>query len=209
MDKLKGFGRSKGFFLLSGILILLAMMALPPARGASAKEGKAAKGGEAGQTPITITSQSMKADRTSKTIVFKGDVEAREDFLLCSDELYMHYTDSNEVQKIDARGHVKIYRAAGFARAKRAVYDRVEHTLLLTGDAVIERCSDTVKGDKITLYLDDDSALVEGLNKGRVTAVIVPGKKCAGEVAGKKGGVDNGAADGVFDVKNTHCNFSR
>jgi len=156
--------------------------------------------------PITITSYSMKADRTSKTVIFKGDVEARENFLLCSDELEMQYGKSNDVNKIDARGHVRIYRSSGVAKSERAVYDRVKHILLLTGNAVIERCTDTVRGDKITLYLDDDSALVEGAKNGRVKAVIIPEKKCADEVEpSKSGGIDSGG----MDVKNAHCKGSR
>ncbi len=203
MDKVKGIIRSQWFKVLPGILISLSIWTLPSGREALAAEGKA---GKTGKTAITITSDTMRADRTSKTVVFKGDVEAREDFLLCSDELHMKYTDANEVKKIDARGHVRIYRPSGVARSKRAIYDRSEHTLLLTGNAVIERCADTVRGDRITLYLDDDSALVEGTNNGRVRAVIVPEKKCPGE-GDEKGGA--GAASGVIDVKGTHCKSSR
>ncbi len=168
----------------------------------AAAGGKASRGsiGGVSRAPITITSKSMHADRTARTIVFKGDVEAREDFLLCSDELYLNYTGANEVRKIDARGNVRIFRDTGLARAVRAVYDRQEHTLVLSGKAVIERCADIVRGDKITLYLDDDSALVEGANKGRVKAVIVPDKKCDGTF---------GAKGVKIDAKDSLCKKSR
>jgi len=193
--------------ILSGIFMLFSLAAL--LWGHDALAGGVKSRDKKGSTAITITSDSMKADRTSKTVVFKGDVEAREDFLLCSDELKMNYTDKNEVQKIDARGHVRIYRASGVARAKRAEYDRGEHVLVLTGDAVIERCADTVRGEMITLYLDDDSALVEGAKKGRVKAVIVPGKKCADDGAVKSKGSGDGAVKGVIDVDGTHCKSAR
>ncbi len=194
-----------GVMARSSLVIFLILLAscLLSGREAHAQDKKA----KSKSMPITITADTMKADRTSKTVVFKGDVEAREDFLLCSDELKMEYAGTSEVKKIDARGHVRIYRESGTARAERAEYDRVAHTLLLTGDAVIERCSDTVRGDRITLYLYDDSALVEGLHSGRVTAVIIPEKKCPGEDASEK--VPASGVTGAMDVKNAHCKESR
>ncbi len=173
--------------------------------------GKPATGkpGKAHSLPITITADTMKADRTTKTVVFKGNVEAREDFLLCSDELHMEYKGANEVRKIDALGHVRIYRETGVAVADHAEYDRQEHTLLLTGEARIEGCADTVSGDRITLYLDDNSALVEGERGGRVRAVIIPDKKCAGAGTAGKGGGTGAAPSRVIDVKSTHCKGTR
>jgi len=207
MNKLIGFCRVRGGESFLPALILLSILVLPfghESHAADVKAGKAPRKDKA--VPITITSDSMKADRTSKTVIFKGDVEARENFLLCSDELEMHYGKSNDVKNIDARGHVRIFRSSGVASSERAKYDRVKHILLLTGNAVIERCADTVRGDRITLYLDDDSALVEGAKNGRVKAVIIPEKKCADE--GKL--TKSGAADsGGMDVKNTHCKGSR
>jgi lipopolysaccharide transport protein LptA len=184
----------------------------------SSKAAKAEKSPKARSIPIVITANTMKADRTSKTVVFKGDVEAREDFLLCSDELRMEYEGANDVRKIDAIGNVRIYRASGLARAERAVFD------ILTGNAVIERCTDTVHGDRITLFLEDDSALVEGLRGGRVKARIIPQSHCSEGKSGGKGSVKDpakvpakdpakdaakDAATGVIDVKNTHCYGSR
>ncbi|MFQ5480995.1 MAG: LptA/OstA family protein [Thermodesulfobacteriota bacterium] len=193
MDKLKvrlgPTGRAALF-----LLIMVLLSGWSPGGEALAKDGKKAdKLGSSG--PIVITSKTMKADRTARTVVFKGDVEAREDFLLCSDELYMNYTAANEVAKIDARGHVRIFRDTGIARARSAVYNRQDHVLVLSGEAVVERCADIVKGDKITLYLDDDSALVEGSENGRVKAVIVPDKKCAGTFGEK--GVEVNAKDSL------------
>jgi len=207
MNKFIGSCRVRGGESLFFTVILLSILVLclgHESHAADVKAGKALNKEKA--VPITITSGSMKADRTSKTVVFKGDVEAREDFLLCSDELEMHYGKSNDVKKIDARGHVRIYRSSGVARSERVQYDRVKHILLLTGNAVIERCADTVRGDRITLYLDDDSVLVEGAKNGRVKAVIIPEKKCADEgKLSKPGGADSGA----IDVRNTHCKGSR
>ncbi len=209
MDKIKCPGALRAPLVCAGVLMLLIMFSLSYGHEAFSKDGNAADPVHGGRSAITITSDSMKADRTSKTVVFKGEVEAREDFLLCSDELHMKYTDKNEVKRIDARGHVRIYRSSGVARSERAIYDRGAHTLLLSGNAVIERCSDTVSGEHITLYLDDDSALVEGTKNGRVKAVIVPEKKCPGEDELKKGGPGQGDAKGLIDVKNTHCKLSR
>ncbi len=194
MDNLKVKLRSCGFVVFA-LLVLVLFSSWSACNEVLAKEGGKAKKEVGSSGPIVITSRTMKADRTARTVVFKGDVEAREDFLLCSDELYMNYSKTNDVQKIDARGHVRIFRDTGIARADKAVYNRQDHILILSGNAVVERCADIVTGDKITLYLDDDSALVEGSENGRVKAVIVPDKECAGTFGEK--GVEVNAKDSL------------
>ncbi|MFQ5441768.1 MAG: lipopolysaccharide transport periplasmic protein LptA [Thermodesulfobacteriota bacterium] len=135
-------------------------------------------------TPITITSDTMEASRKDHLVTFKGNVSAREEFLLCSDELYLRYSEGSEIKEIEARGGVRIYRKDNTSRAETAVYDRASRIIVLKGNAEVERCADTVKGSKITLYLDTDKAFVEGMEKGRVKAVIIPGKKCVGPAVG-------------------------
>ncbi len=63
---------------------------------------------------------------------------------------------------------------------------------MLTGSAVVFECGDTVRGERIEVYLDEDRAVVDGRagpeGSGRVRAVIKPQKSCADgaeSVAGK------------------------
>ncbi|GMR04727.1 MAG: hypothetical protein BMS9Abin23_0632 [Thermodesulfobacteriota bacterium] len=136
------------------------------------------------RAPIVVTSDTMEASRNDRLVIFRGNVSAREDFLMCSDELYLRYNDANEIREIDARGGVRIFRDQDTSVSDRAVYDRISRVMVLTGNAEVVRCADTVKGDKITFYLDDDRAFVEGGEDGRVSAVIMPDKKCGEDAEG-------------------------
>ena len=66
------------------------------------------------------------------------------------------------------------------AMEDRAVYDKGKNAIVITGNAMVEQCSDVVRGGKITVYTDSDSMAVEGGETPgkRVRAVIMPEKKC-------------------------------
>ena len=128
---------------------------------------------------ITVTSDRLEVDNKKGIVVFTGNVAATQDFLLCSDELYLSYDDEQEVDRITATGNVRIYQGNKESRSDRAVYDRRERTITITGDPVFKQCADTVRGERIVLYLDEDKALVESKGGERVRAVIMPNKKCA------------------------------
>ncbi len=134
-------------------------------------------GKEAVRKPITVTSDSMEAYNKKNLVIFKGNVEAIEDFTLCSDELDVHYDDARQVNDIEARGNVRIFQDDRTATSREAVFSNKERTIVLTGDPQVKQCKDTVKGDKITIYVDQKNALVEKGSGGQVQAVIMPDKK--------------------------------
>lgn len=136
--------------------------------------------------PINVTSDRMEADKGASVVVFKGNVVVVEDFTLCSDELYVYYDEKNEVKDIVADGNVRIFQEDKTATAGKAVYDRKNRSIVLTEEPVVVQCADTVKGDKITVYIDEDRAMVESGGGGRVRALIMPEKKCV-EAGGPAG----------------------
>lgn len=133
---------------------------------------------DAPKKPVTVTSDRMEAIQKENLVIFKGNVEAVEDFILCSDELYIHYDENKDVKDIEAVGNVRIYQDEKTSTSDRAIYNRIDRSIVLTGNPQVKQCTDTVKGDKITVYIDQDNALVESTKGGRVKAVITPNKKC-------------------------------
>jgi len=176
---------------LLSIAAIAAVMAGVWAPGAYSAEKEAPK------EPVRISSDSMEAIRAERLVVFKGDVVAEEDFLVCSDELHITYGEDNAVSDITARGHVRLYHGTRSGTSDIAVYDRVKRTLVMTGNPVVEQCSDMVKGTRITVYLDSDRALVESGGSGRVSAVIMPEKKC-----------EDGGGPAVPDAGSGRCRWS-
>ncbi len=159
--------------------------------GAGAHAGdKPPEGGRDEAVPITVTSDSMEASRAGAgKVVFLGDVVAEEDFLLCSDELTVYYDDSGEISRIVAAGNVRVVREGRRARGDDGVYDRVERKVVLTGNAAARECSDTVRGETITFYLDSENMTVGGEGAGRVRARITPKqeeKECGEDEVGEQ-----------------------
>ncbi len=146
--------------------------------GAGSATGETALPGAMPAGPVTITSDRVEADRMRGVVVFKGRVAAVEDFTLCADELTITYGPGNEVSEMRAAGFVRIFQDGRIARSDSAVYRRPERTIALSGNSQVEQCGDIVKGERITVHLDDNNALVEGAGGTRVKAVITPGKDC-------------------------------
>jgi len=160
------------------VLALLACVAFASLNPVS----RAVAAGSAQETarPVVITSERMEADNRSGRVVFTGDVVAVEDFTLCSDRLSIGYAPDRSVSVMEADGRVTILLEGKSASADHALYDKTRRTLVLSGDARVSKCADTVKGSKIRINLDDGNAVVEGGGGPgkRVRAVIMPEKKC-------------------------------
>ncbi|HEY4707691.1 MAG TPA: lipopolysaccharide transport periplasmic protein LptA [Thermodesulfobacteriota bacterium] len=166
------------------VLPLLAAALLAPASLSLAKEADISN--DKPRRPVTVTSDSMEASANENRVVFKGNVVAVEDFTLCSDELQIMYDNNKEVSQIEAAGNVRIFQDQKTSTSSKAVYDRKERVIVLTGEPLVRQCSDTIKGDRITVYLDKDNALVESGGGGRVKAVIMPDKNCPEDKASER-----------------------
>ncbi len=169
------------------MLPALYVLSVPPvALGAEQAEVKAG----AAKKPVTVTSDTMEAVTSENRVVFRGNVVAVEDFTLCSEELQISYGQDRDVSSIEAIGNVRIFKDDKAATSGRAVYDRKQRTLVLTGSPQVRQCTDMIKGDRITVYLDEDNAVVESESGGRVKAVIMPEKACE-----EAGGGGNGESE--------------
>ncbi|MBI1911855.1 MAG: lipopolysaccharide transport periplasmic protein LptA [Deltaproteobacteria bacterium] len=133
---------------------------------------------EAPKKPVTVTSDIMEAKTSDNMVVFKGNVVAVEDFTLCSDELFIRYDENKDVKEIEATGNVRIFQQEKTSTSDKAVYNRLDRIIVLTGRPQVKQCTDMIKGDKITVYIDQDNALVESEKGSRVKAVIMPDKNC-------------------------------
>lgn len=193
-----------GMGIIGRVAIASAAVIILASSPVSGQEKAALKEGARPKVPVVITSDSMEASRDDGTVVFTGNVVAIEDFTLCSDELHISYGKEKEITEMTADGSVRIFQAERKALADKAEYDRLKRTLVLTGRAEVIQCSDTVRGDKITVHIDDENAVVQSESGGRVTAVIKPVKNCPQPDG-------NAAAGAARDVKSeeARCRGSR
>lgn len=138
--------------------------------------------------PITIKSNELAADNKGKTAVFSGKVVAKQgDVAIFCDRMTVHYGDNQgDVDKIESDGNVRIVQENRTGFADHAVYESSQGKITLTGgNPKVMQGADTVTGEVITYYIDDERSSVRG---GRVEAVIHPQPKT--EARPKKGNAD-------------------
>jgi lipopolysaccharide export system protein LptA len=138
--------------------------------------------------PITIKSNDLAADNKGKTAIFSGKVVAKQgDVTIFCDRMTVYYGNTQgDVDKIEADGSVRIVQENRTGVAAHAVYESRQGRITLTGGSPkVMQGVDTVSGEIITYFIDDERSSVTG---GRVEAVIHPKPKS--EARPKKGNAD-------------------
>lgn len=132
---------------------------------AQAQDKAKAPAGEKKQTEIT--SNSFKLDLGKKIGTFSGNVVVKDPgFNLSSDELVVYFADGNKMEKLVARGNVKIKNGTERASESReAEYILAEKKIKLTGDPVVIQGENRITGTVITIYPDSDRMDVDGRSK--------------------------------------------
>ena len=136
--------------------------------------------------PVVIKSKTVEMNNELKLVTFSGDVNARrDDFVINCDKMVVYYESSPDkpekgggqtrVNKIVATGRVKITRAkGGEATAEVATYYQEKGKMVLTGNPTVRQGNDLVKGDRITIFLNEDRTIVEGSEDKKVSVTISP-----------------------------------
>lgn len=129
--------------------------------------------------PIEVTAQQLDADQGQRRATFSGEVVAKQgDITLYCDKLVVYsLPDQEQVDRLEAFGHVRVIQLDRTATADRAVYRQLQGTLVLYGNAEVHQEQNTVAGEEITVYLRDNRSVVKGGDGGRVKAVLFPKQK--------------------------------
>lgn len=165
------------FFAVT-IFLSLSMAVQVPAADQDSVSRKAS-----GKGPIHIKSNRMEAMDKNGTVVFKGNVIAvKGDLTINADRLDVIYTEKKTgskegkqrrvLKKIVATGHVKIVQGKKVGTGQKAVYDKRAEKLVLTGDAQVWEGSNRIKGNRITLYINEDRSVVESSGSQKVEATV-------------------------------------
>lgn len=116
--------------------------------------------------PIRIEANHMSSVEKESSVIFTGDVDARqEDVRIRSDKMIVYYTEqakandqaniSQKVEKLVCNGNVEITRADWLGTSRDMVYLSRERQFILVGDAKAWQGPNMVSGDKIIYYLDE------------------------------------------------------
>ncbi|TKB11784.1 lipopolysaccharide transport periplasmic protein LptA [Desulforhopalus sp. IMCC35007] len=143
--------------------------------------------------PINIEANHMTSTEKSNSVVFTGDVDAKQgDVRIRSDEMTVYYTPkqtgtkknskgkqgaSQQVEKMICIGNVEITRAEWLGTSKKMVYLSKERQVILTGNAKAWQGQNMVSGEKIIYYLDEGRSEVIGERTSATVSENDSGKK--------------------------------
>lgn len=141
--------------------------------------------------PIEITADNLEVEQERQIATFTGNVDAVQgELVLKADKLVVHYRQEgkteNNVSRIVAEGNVFLASPDSTAQGDRGVYDVDKDTMVLTGNVVLTRDDNVLRGDFLTINLAtgksrmESRAAVAGANapeSGRVRALFVPKNK--------------------------------
>jgi|GEM_PF-2862288 len=156
-----------------------------------------------GKGPINIRSDKLEFFYNEKRIVYRGNViTTRDNGTIKSDLLTVTYeeqavnngtgapaatpastsapakdnptTRRQRIKDAVAEGNVVITSDNGNATCKKAVFNEGKRTVVLSGDAVLRDTQNVVKGQVVTVFLDDNRVTVEGNADVRPEMEIVP-----------------------------------
>lgn len=169
------------FFVFSFCLGLNSVQAVATIQDSQTSKGATKPGG-----PIHIKSDLMEANDQAGVVVFTGSVVATQDDLtINSDRMEVVYSKQGNktaaddvarrsIDRIVAIGHVHIVKGTRTAIAEKAVYEKNTEKIILNGSAQVTEGQNRVKGDMITMFMNESRSVVQGTGKERVEAVVFP-----------------------------------
>lgn len=131
--------------------------------------------------PINISSDSFQADLNSKTGTWSGNVVVVQgDMKLRANSVRMS-TTNGKADKVMANGNVVVDSPkSGVVTGENGVYSVVPRTVVMTGNVIMKKGKDVMRGAQLTVNLATGQAVLGGGVKGqtqgstRVQAVFTP-----------------------------------
>jgi len=114
--------------------------------------------------PIDVTSQRLDVDDNANTALFTGDVVAIQDTMtLYAPWVKVFYKeDQSGISHMIAKDGVTLIQGDEAAEGEDAVYDLQAETIVMTGDVLVTQRLSAIASDKMTVNLDDGTALMTG-----------------------------------------------
>lgn len=137
--------------------------------------------------PIDVRSTTLDVQDKANQAVLTGNVVITQaELTIRADRVVVSYTgalvDGNpSISRMDAAGRVTITQPDKSAHAQYAVYDLNKRIITLIGNVELKRGSDTLRGPRLVMNLDENRTVVGGSRNGdgQVTVRFSPPKKSA------------------------------
>jgi lipopolysaccharide export system protein LptA len=149
--------------------------------------------GKQSDEPMEITSNRMEAFNENKLVVFSGNAMAKQgNKVLKADQLFLYYKKepdkkdktgtiaterTGDLEKVEAKGKVSLIQGERVATGDEAIYYRDSAKIIMTGNAVLSEGKNSIKGDRVIVFLNENRGVVESNTKKQVKAIIYPQEK--------------------------------
>ncbi len=115
-----------------------------------------------GTNGTVITAQKLTYDYKRSIAVFEGDVVVVDPQMrMAADKIIVVFEGTNSVKTLTAQGNVHITSEDREATCVTAVYKNLGGEVIMTGTPVLKRGRDTLRGDKITFWINEERVVSE------------------------------------------------
>jgi outer membrane protein assembly factor BamD len=126
--------------------------------------------------PVDIVADAVEGFEKDRRVIFKGSVVARQEDLYIFADTMEAFTNeqSNEIERVVARGNVRIVKGERTATANEGTFDNKNRTVNLKGNVIVFQGTDRVTGELVTYYVDQERVVVEGEKDKKARITITP-----------------------------------
>ncbi len=123
--------------------------------------------------PTNISAESLTLNSKQRTFVYKGNVTVEQgDMKLTSKTLEGSYGEDNQIQRLIAKGNVRITKQEIEATGQQALYDAASATMVLSDNPQLKQGESLLTADRIKVFLKENRSQAEGA----VRVTLVKGK---------------------------------
>lgn len=114
--------------------------------------------------PIEVTSAQLAIDEASNTALFTGDVVVVQDTMtMYASWVKVFYNeDQSGISFVKAKDGVTLIQGEEAAEGETADYDLEKEIIIMNGDVLVTQKLSAIASDKMTVHLDDGTALMTG-----------------------------------------------
>ncbi len=147
--------------MLRAVILLSLALAAPVVAQTSALKGHDTN------APIDVDAARIEVRDNDAQAVFSGDVKIRQGTLtLDSDSVKVFYQrvggGNPAIQRLDARGNVRLTSPSERASGRTAVYDVSAKLITMIGDVVLNRGDSQLRGERLAIDLNTGRSTLDG-----------------------------------------------
>lgn len=143
-------------------MIHLALAALFAASPAGTAPDAGVKSSMTGKHPLEIEADHLHVEGKKQETLWRGHVKVKRGTTnITCDRMLSHYTDDQEVTRVECHGNVQVLDEDKWAKGDRADFDNITGILIVTGNPEAKQGGNHVRGTKVTFSVDKDTIEVD------------------------------------------------